>query len=376
MNNLDNLTLNLPANSTSFGNIGFSIMREFYSRGANPNIFPIGAPDISTQVPDEKFFQWIQANAQKAIKSHNRKHPCIKLWHTNADSLSSLSSDNEVFITFIETDSITEYEKNILAQKKTVFVTSNYTKRVMEDYGLNNIKYLQLGFDNTNFKKLDKKYYDDDRIVFGLLGKWENRKHHKKVIQAWLKRFGVPKVGVATKYRLQCATYNPFLVQNINGQMVDHNQSLFRDAMSGKDWGNIEFFNWFPNNESYNNFLQSNHIVVGMGGGENFEAGEFHSVALGRHSVILNTNGFKDWATNENSCLVNPSGKCDSHDGVFFHKGNIFQQGSFFFYDDAEFIAACEEVIKRVESNPTNVAGIELQKRTYSDVVDQLIKEI
>jgi len=376
MNNLDNLALNLPFNSTSFGNIGFSIAREFYSRGANPNIFPIGGLDFSTQTPDEKFFQWIQLNAQKAIKSHNRKHPCIKLWHTNMDSLPSLSSDSEIFITFIETDAITEYEKNILSQKKTVFVTSNYTKRVMDDYGLNNVKYIQLGFDSHNFKKIDKKYWDDDRVVFSLLGKFENRKHHKKVIQAWLKKFGVPRVGVKTKYRLHCAIYNPFLVQNVNGQQVDHNPRVFQDAMSGKEWGNIEFCTWFPNNQNYNDYLQSNHIVIGMGGGENFGAGEFHSVGLGKHAVILNANGFKDWANAENSSLVSPSGKIDSHDGVFFHKGNVFQQGSFFCYDDDEFISRCEDTIKKVESNPTNIKGLELQNRTYKETVDQILKEI
>jgi hypothetical protein len=146
--------------------------------------------------------------------------------------------------------------------------------------------------------------------------------------------------------------------------------------MGGKEWGNIEFCTWFPNNENYNNYLQSNHIVLGMGGGENFGAGEFHSVGLGRHSVILNANGFKDWATPENSCLVFPSGKVDSHDGMFFFKGNIFQQGSFFFYDDDEFISACESAVQKFESNPLNTKGLELQTRTYKNTVDQLIEEI
>ena len=375
--NLDNLTLNLPFNSTSFGNISYSIARELYSRGINPNIFPIGGLDMSSQPPDEKFFQWIQVNSQKAIKSHNKKNPVIKLWHCNQDSLPSLSSDNEIFITFIETDAITEYEKNILSQKKTVFVTSNYTKRVMEDCGLSNVKYLQLGFDSVNFKKLDKKYYNDDRIVFSILGKFEEkRKAHKKTIQAWLSKFGVPKVGVRTKYVLHCALYNHFMVQNVNGQVVDHNPRLFQDAMGGKDWGNVVFFNWFPNNTAYNDFLQSNHIVIGMGGGENFGAGEFHSVALGRHSVILNANGFKDWADKDNSTLINPSGKIESHDGIFFHKGNIYQQGNFFDYNTDEFIAGCETAIKNVESNPSNIKGLELQNRTYKETVDTILKEI
>jgi hypothetical protein len=66
----------------------------------------------------------------------------------------------------------------------------------------------------------------------------------------------------------------------------------------------------------------------------------------------------------------------DSHDGVFFHKGNIFQQGQFFDFSEDEFINKCEEAIKRVESNPINTEGIKLQERTYKQTVDQLINEL
>ncbi len=374
----DNFALNLPLNSTSFGNIGFSIARACFERGLNPNIFPVmNQVDISTQKPDDKFNQWLQFNISKAGKNHSRKHPCFRIWHTNADSLLSLS-DNESFLTFIETDQITEHERNILSQKKNVFVTSNYLKRVCEDYGLNNVKYLELGFDSHNFKQLDKKYYNDGRIVFSILGKYEEkRKLTKKTIQAWLSKYGVPKNGSGVpKHYLHVAAYNPFLIQNVNGQVVDHNHRLFSECLNGKDYGNVQFFGWFQNNELYNDFLQSNNIVLGMGGGENLGMGEFHSVALGRHSVIHNCNGFKDWATEENSCLVKPSGKIECYDSVFFHKGNIYQQGNFFDYSTDEFIDGCERAIKRHDTNPLNSNGLELQKRTYQKTLDTILENL
>jgi hypothetical protein len=371
----EKFALHLPLNSTSFGNIGISICRQAYLDGHNPCILPIGGVDLSGQIVDIKFNEWLQKNINKFIKEHNRKTPAIRLWHCNQDALQSIS-DEEHFITFIETDSITEYEKNILSQKKTVFVTSNYFKRTCEDYGLNNVKYLQLGFDSFNFKVKDKKYWNDDRIVFNLLGKWERRKGHQKVIQSWLKRFGASRTGEKTKYFLQAALYNPFLVQNINGQTIDHNARFFKESLGGKEYGNIHFLNWINGNDSYSDFLQSSHAVIGMGGGENFGAGEFHSVGLGKHSVILNANGFKDWADTNNSCLVQPSGKEDSADGIFFNKGNIFQQGNFFTWNEDDFINKCEECIKRIESNPINNNGLELQERTYKSALSEILKEI
>jgi hypothetical protein len=143
-----------------------------------------------------------------------------------------------------------------------------------------------------------------------------------------------------------------------------------------QEWGNIQFLGWMGSNQQYNDYLQSAHIVLGMGGGENFGAGEFHSVGLGKHAVIHNANGFKDWADSNNSCLVQPCGMIDSHDGIFFHKGNILLQGQFFDYSEEEFIFRCEEAIKRVESNPLNLSGLELQKRTYGQTLDTILKEI
>ncbi len=371
----DNFALNLPFNSTSFGNLGFSIAREIMNRGLNPSIFPIGGIDLSSQKPDEKFNQWLQLNINKALKTHNRKNPCFRLWHTNQDAMTSVSNE-ETFLSFIETDQITEFERNILAQKKRVFVTSNYLKRVCEDYGLDNVQYLQLGFDSHNFQRNDKKYWSDDRIVFNVLGKWESRKFHKKVIQTWLKKYGVPKTGVKPKYILQCATYNPFLVQNVNGQVVDHNIRVIQECLEGKEYSNIQFLGWIKENVAYSDYLQSAHIVIGMGGGENLGLPEMHSVGLGKHAVILNANGYKDWAAPSNSCLVQPNGKVESHDGVFFHKGNIFQQGNFFSWSEDEFLVSVEECIKRVEYNPINTSGLELQKRTYKETVDRILEEI
>ena len=53
---------------------------------------------------------------------------------------------------------------------------------------------------------------------------------------------------------------------------------------------------------------------------------EFHSVAMGKHSVTLNASGYKQWANEENSVLVNPSGKVPVYDGMFFHEGQPYNQ--------------------------------------------------
>ena len=102
-----------------------------------------------------------------------------------------------------------------------------------------------------------------------------------------------------------------------------------------------------------------------MSGAEGWGLPEFQSVCMGKHSVILNATSYKDWANESNSVLVEPSGKVDAYDEVFFKKGSDYNQGQVYDFNEDEFISACEDVINRVEKNRLNVEGEKL-KDTFS----------
>ena len=128
-----------------------------------------------------------------------------------------------------------------------------------------------------------------------------------------------------------------------------------------------------PNNSMYNDYLNSADIIIGMSGGEGWGLPEFHSVALGKHSVIMDAHGYKSWANKENSVLVNPTNKIECYDGVFFNKGAPYNQGSIFDFDADEFIVGCETAIKRIEENKINKEGLKLQSEyTIDNFVDNI----
>ena len=351
--------LELPINPVSFGQVSTSLLKEVRGRGLDPCIFLIGNPDLSTQKKDEEFEKWLSNCVSNAPKLHDRNNTSIKLWHLNGGLGSN--SKEQVLFTFYELDSPTETELNI-AKNNTLVTSSEYSKQVFESSGIKN-HYIPLGFDKENFKVLDKEFFNDGRIVFNLCGKFEKRKHHRKAIRAWLKKFGNNK-----KYFLQCSIFNTFLSQ-------EDNQKLIAETLGGQNYFNINVVGFMPNNELYNDFLNSGNIIIGMSGGEGWGLPEFQSVGLGKHSVILNAHSYKGWANEKNSVLVTPSGKVDSHDGMFFNKGADFNQGQIFDWNEDDFISACEEAIKRVESNPTNEEGLKIQEDfTYSKTLDSLLK--
>ena len=130
-------------------------------------------------------------------------------------------------------------------------------------------------------------------------------------------------------------------------------------------------------NKSYNEFLNSGDIVIGMSGGEGWGLPEFQSVGIGKHSVILNAHGYKEWATEENSCLVEPSEKIDVYDDLFFKKGTDYNQGQIFNWTEDSFIDGCERAIERVRSSKINKLGRKIKEDfPISNTVDLLLKEM
>jgi hypothetical protein len=369
------IAFNVPINSVSFGQTSFNILKAAHAAGHNLSLCHIGEIDLSTVLPDKETLDWIGKAQENYVMRHTRKNRSVKLWHLvtsefekNTGKIKKLNpsydsiSDDETFISFYELDSPTTLELNVARNFDTVF-TSRYTCEVFAEHNVKT-RYAPLAFDKDAFKVLNKQYYKDDRIAFALLGKFENRKHHMKIVQAWTKRFGNDR-----KYYLQTAIYNPFFPEEMNA-------NLFRGAMGGKHYWNVNYVKFIQTNAMYNDFLNSNHIVIAMSGGEGWGLPEFHTVGLGKHAVVLNAHVYKDWANEKNAVLVNPLSKVPVYDGVFFQEGYPYNQGNIFTFDDEEFIAACEAAIERYKAAPVNTEGLKLQDDfTYEKTLNAILNK-
>ena len=355
------ISFNLPVNGVSFGQVSIGLLRESFKRGESPSLIVMGEADFSSQSISPEFKEWFDSCVEKGRKNHDRDIPCLKLWHFNG-GIESVSNKHNL-LTFYELDSPTEAELNV-ARNCNLIVTSSYTQKIFKDRGID-CHFAPLGFDEYNFRKLDQYDFEQSRITFNVVGKFEKRKKHEKIISSWLKKFGNNK-----KYFLQCAIHNPFFSASDNEKIWD---SLGRKS----GYFNISYLGNMPKNEAYNDFLNSGDVVIGMSGAEGWGLPEFHSVCLGKHAVILNATSYKDWANESNSVLVEPSGKAEAYDSVFFHKGSDYNQGNIFDFDEDEFISACEKAVERVESNRTNVEGEALKEKfSISNSYDKILNSI
>lgn len=353
--------IHFPFNKTSLGQCSNNIAREIYKKQIDANIFHIGQPDHSMLEKEQDFVKWIISNSIKSEDQHCKKTPILKLWHI-AGSLESFS-EKQYLYTFYELDSPTQRELNILKNQEAVFVPSKHYADLFNSFGIKSTP-IPLAFDSNSFHKT-KIDFDDSRIVFGLAGKLEKRKHHLKIINAWAKKY-----GNRSDVFLNCAIFNNFLKPEDQSAMISQ-------ALEGNRYFNINFLPWMDNQSDYNQFLNSNHIIIAMSGGETWGLPEFTSVALGKHCVGLKAHGYKDWMSEENSICITPNGKIPAYDNIFFREGQPFNQGNIFDFSVDEFLDACDIAIAKAKSNPVNESGLKLQTEfTWKKTTDLILENI
>lgn len=351
---MNKLIFKAPLNSLSFGNVSFNLAREMYKLDMDVAMFPMGNVDVSAfKVEDSNFKSWIEECVNNRYKKLDKDSTTLQMWHLNGAE--NRISKNQILYTFYELDEPTESESKIANMQDKVVFSSSYAQQKFS-----NASFAPLGFD-TDFHNTNKEYLSN-KVHFGLMGKLEKRKHTEKIIRNWIKRY-----GNNYDYQLTCCISNPFFKKE---QM----EAAIRGILDGKNYGNINFLPFLPKNSQVNDFLNSIDIDLGgMSGAEGWNLPSFNATCLGKWSIVLNSTSHTDWATSENSILLDPSGKEEVYDNIFFKKGADFNQGNIYTFDDDEFISAMEkaETICKKE----NTEGKKLKdKFTYKKTLEKILE--
>jgi hypothetical protein len=360
------MIIDAPINNLSLGNVSLNIFRELLERNhLISSFFPVGEnadfsaydklnPEIRTRMID------LGMNRLRNLK---REDPTLKVWHIQ-NSERKLS-DNQYLFSFYETDSPTLEEIRILQAQTHTFFSCSETVECFKKRGVDNVSFVPLGFDK-DFYKTGKEYLGKGVVHFGLIGKWEKRKNTERIIRTWLRLFGGKK-----EYQLSCLVDNPFFQPEIMHQ-------LKVQAMDGKHWNNINFLPRLKTNSEVNELYNAIDIdLSGINANECWNLPSFNSACLGNVCVVGNAMAHKDWAQGENIVLVEPEGKEDCYDGVFFQKGLPFNQGRFYKISDE----AIEDGILRGYGVFKNSLGKYdrsdlINKFSYKNTVDQILKVI
>lgn len=355
------LNLQLPLNSLSFGNVSFNLLRELYKRKVQCVLYPRGQPDLAAYKLDPGFGQWIERATNTRFTKLDRRVPTFNLWHIQ-DSQFKLS-DRNVLLSFHETDSPTESEVNLVNQQDFTFFTSSWSVDNFTTYGAQNVGFVPLGVDE-DFVPTTERLVPEDVTHWILTGKAEARKNTQLVIQTWAKRYGGNRA-----HQLTLCVTNPFFKPEAMNAFYS---SCFTN---GQRPFNVNILPYLKTNAEVCQLLNSADIDLSISSAEGWGLGGFNATALGKWSVVSNVTGHRDWATPQNSILVEPSGMKPSHDGVFFLQGQPFNQGNMYNFTAEQL----DEAFTRAEAKAKtpNPAGARLREtHTYAKTVDRILEKI
>lgn len=350
-----------PFNSLSFGQVSLNFTREFYKKGHEVSIHPIGDNVDLTAFDklDKDFLKWMELSIKNRYKSINIDTPTLQLWHLRGSD--NRPTNKSFLYTFHEIEGCTEMEKTLCGLQKTVIFSSSFSKNLFNSHGVKNVDSVGIGFDE-DIKKIDKKYLGNDIVHFGLIGKWERRKNTEKIIKNWVELYGNKK-----EYRLTCLVENPFFEK---GAM----QQIIRNALGNKIIFNLTFLSRLKTNSEVNDFYNSIDIdLSGLSSAEGWNLPAFNATCLGKWSIVCNNTSHMDWATKDNSILIEPDGKYHPYDGAFFKDGDEFNQGLVSYLGDDTIKRSFELGLNKAKCS--NLEGEKLGKDfTYSKTVDKLVE--
>jgi|TARA_B110001454_G_C12713472_1_gene431636 glycosyltransferase involved in cell wall biosynthesis len=354
------IAVKAPLNSLSFGNVSYNLLRQAYLSKVSVSLFNLGqTPDLSAfNDIEEGFKEWIKEAFAERYNTISKDIPTLQLWHINGSE--NRITQSQTLLTFYELDSPTTTERNLVNLQNNVIFSSSYAKRNFQNAGCKNIHSVPMGFDE-DFFETDKSYLPD-KIHFGIIGKFEKRKHTAKILKAWASKY-----GDNYDYQLTCCITNPFYKPDQMNQAI-------AQALEGKQFGNISFLPFLKTNSEVNDLMNAIDIdLSGLSGGEGWNLPAFNCSALGKWSVVLNATSHMDWAKDSNCILVEPDDKIPAYDGIFFKEGNSFNQGSIYDVSTEKIIEGMERAERVCKTK--NKDGVKLRDRfSYKKTFDKILK--
>ena len=357
-----NILFEAPLNQVSFGNVTYNILKVLFKKvqqdpSFKVSYFPIGNVELSAfdKMPKD-FTLWVKSLIDSRFTNLSKDAITLKLWHINGAEKRMTS--RQALLTFYELDQPTVAEKAIVGLQDVTLFSSSYAANSFIGAGNQNVQSVPLGFD-PDFHVTGKKYLDG-KINFLLMGKFEKRKHTDKIVKMWAKLY-----GNNPKFQLTCSIINPFLPKDFTQKVI----ASYKQMAS-----NINVLPFVTTNSEVNDILNSADIdLSGLSGAEGWGLPAFNATCLGKWSVVLNATSHKDWATRDNAILVEPNGKIEAYDGVFFKKGSEFNQGNIYDFNEDEAIQAIQKAVALAENKVLNQAGIKLgQNFTYENTVEKI----
>jgi glycosyltransferase involved in cell wall biosynthesis len=302
------LNLISPFNTLSYGYVGSYLFHELFQKGLD--IKADCYPD-SRGFSAESKFSYIKSVTDRFETEFHHNAPCLKIWHQF--DLRNFTGQPTIGFPIFELDTFDEREKHNLKYPTYLFTCSQWGKEVILDQvdrDPDTVHVIPLGVDTDVFQPFE---YKGETTRFCNFGKWEVRKGHDILIEAFNRAFTVDD-----DVELIMSCENVFLTPQQNAEWINY---YVNTTLGNK----VKFVNRQDTHEQVYNIIRDMDVGVfpARAEGWNLELLEF--MAAGKHVITTDCTGHTEFCNSKNSMLIDVDKKQTAFDGKFFKgQGNWF----------------------------------------------------
>lgn len=317
----------------SYGLVAYNYLKSLQKW--QPALFNIGD---DSRLPKEQFI----IEALERAYFFNYYAPCVKIFHQFKMG-EFVGRGERIGMPIFEMDRFTPSEKHHMNSLDRAVVNSHWAKEIVcNETNLDDtlVGVSPLGVDTEIFKPIKVNKFDDELRLFNI-GKWEVRKGHDILLQAFNKAF--------------------FKTDNVSLHMLCDNpfggneewEKYYKESVLGDK---IQIYPRMKTQNDVNTFI--NHCDVGVfpSRAEGWNLDLIESMAAGKPVVATNYSAHTEFCNSDNSILLEPAGKEDAFDGKWFGKG-LYNTGKWAKIEVDDLVDILRDIYKnRPEKND---AGIE-----------------
>ena len=300
------INLSLPLNNLGYGISGLNILNAFEENDHCPALWPIGPIDVPQQ-----YHKTINLALTRA-KLYNQTAPSLRIWH-QFDLAQHVGKGLQCALPIFELDKFNTTEIHHLNNQDILFVASSWAKQIVEDNGIK-VKtcVTPFGVDTNIFQ--ESAVNKDGPTVFLNVGKWEMRKGHDILVDAFAKAFEPGDNVRLVMHCLNPCIRDPDKAKTYNQQWARLYQSKLGDR--------VKIFNqrFATQNELAKLMSMADcGVFPARAEGWNMELAEM--MAMGKQVIATNYSGHTEYCTHDNSLLIEVNDFEEAYDGLFFTSG-------------------------------------------------------
>jgi len=294
------INLTAPINDLGYGVAGLNILKGLVRNECKVSYWPIGQASLHTQEEAD-----IVRACTQNTQSFNSNAPSLRLWHQH-DMAQHIGRGQRIGFPVFELNRFSETEKHHLSSLDKIFVCSNWAKSIVEkEIPESNVSVVPLGVDSSIFTT--EKNPSNSSTVFINIGKWEIRKGHDILVEAFNNAF-----DKQDDVELWMMNHNPFLTQEQEKEW----HRLYLNSRLGRK---IKIIPRVESHIEVAEIMRQADVGVFPSRAEGWNLEALEMMSMGKYVILTNYSAHTEFATEINSKLINIDETEEAHDGIWFH---------------------------------------------------------